>query len=76
MSTRLQIQGKRIHNLILYENQTSESGKLNGVGKIFPDCFNLNKYSLITTIHFIINDVEASRSFTLIDLRNVESIID
>ena len=29
----------------------------------FHICFNLNKYSLITTIHFIINDVEASQSF-------------
>ena len=28
----------------------------------FQICFNLNKYSLITAIHFIINDVEASQS--------------
>ena len=38
----------------------SKSGKLNGVGKIFPDLFDLNKYSLITGIHFIIDDVQAS----------------
>ena len=38
----------------------SKSGKLNGVGKIFPDLFDLNKYTLITTIHFIYVDVEAS----------------
>ena len=41
----------------------SKLGKLNGVGKIFPHLFDLNKYSLITTIHFIIDDVEASQSF-------------
>jgi hypothetical protein len=41
----------------------SKSGKLNGVGKIFPDLFDLNKYTLITTIHFMVDDVEASWSF-------------
>ena len=40
-----------------------KSGKLNGVGKIFLDLFNLYKYTLITTIHFVIDDVEASQSF-------------
>ena len=39
ISTRLQVQGKGIQSLILYDNQTSKSGKLNGVGKIFPDLF-------------------------------------
>ena len=37
----------------------SKSGKLNVASKIFPDLFDLNKYTLITTIHFIIDDVEA-----------------
>jgi hypothetical protein len=41
----------------------SKSGKLNGVGKIFPDLFDLNKYTLITTIHFMVDNVEASWSF-------------
>ena len=41
----------------------SKSGKLNGVGKIFLDLFDMSKYPLITTIHFIIDDVEASQSF-------------
>ena len=38
----------------------SKSGKLNAVGKIFLDLFDLSKYPLITTIHFMIGDVEAS----------------
>ena len=41
----------------------SKSGKLNGVGKIFLDLFDLNKYTLITTIHFMIYDVESSRYY-------------
>jgi hypothetical protein len=41
----------------------SKQGKLNGVGKIFPDLFDLNKYTHITTIHFMIDDVEASQYF-------------
>ena len=41
----------------------SKSSKLNGVGKIFLDLFNLYKYTLITTIHFMTDDVEASQSF-------------
>ena len=41
----------------------SKLGKLNGVGKIFPNLFDLNKYTLITTIHFMVDDVEASQSF-------------
>ena len=39
ISTRLQVRGKGIQSLILYDNQTSKSGKLNGVGKIFLDLF-------------------------------------
>ena len=42
---------------------TSKSGKLNGVGKIFPYLFDLNKYSFLIAIHFIIDDVEASHPF-------------
>ena len=34
-------------------------GKLNGVGKIFVDLFDLCKYPLITKIHLMIDDVEA-----------------
>ena len=44
----------------------SKSGKLNGASKIFLDLFDLNKYNLITTIHFIIDDVEASQCLQLI----------
>ena len=40
----------------------SKQGKLNGVGKIFLDLFNVHKYTLITTIHFMVDDVEASQS--------------
>ena len=39
---------------------SSKSGKLNGVGKIFLDLFDMYKYALITTIHIIIDDVEVS----------------
>ena len=41
----------------------SNKGKLNGVGKIFLDLFDMNKYTLITTIHSRIDDVEASYFF-------------
>jgi hypothetical protein len=41
----------------------SKSGKLNEVGKIFLDLFDMYKYTLITTIHFMIDDVEAIRYF-------------
>ena len=41
----------------------SKQGRLNGVSKIFPYLFELNKYTLITSIHFMIDDVEASQSF-------------
>ena len=39
---------------------SSKLGKLNGVGKIFLDLIDLNKYTLITIIHFMVDDVEAS----------------
>ena len=38
----------------------SKSGKLNEIGKIFP---NLNKYTLTNTISCMIDDVEAIQSF-------------
>lgn len=41
----------------------SKLGKLNRVGKIFLDLFDLHKYTIITTIHFMIDDVESSQSF-------------
>jgi hypothetical protein len=41
----------------------SKSRKLNGVGKIFLDLSDLPKYHLITTIHFMVDDIETSQSF-------------
>jgi uncharacterized membrane protein len=41
----------------------SKSRKLNGVGKIFLGLFDMYKYIIITTIHFMVDDIEASRSF-------------
>ena len=41
----------------------SISGKLNGVNKIYSYMFDLNKYTPITVIHFMIDDVEASQFF-------------
>ena len=41
----------------------SKSRKLNGVGKIFQDLFDLHNYTLIITIHFMIDDAEASQYF-------------
>ena len=41
----------------------SKIGKLNGVYKIILDLFNLSKNPLITTIHFMIDNFEASRYF-------------
>ena len=38
----------------------NKSGKLNGVGNIFLHLFNLDKYTLITSIHFMIDNVEVS----------------
>jgi hypothetical protein len=52
---------KPLHSVTI--EHSSILGKLNGVGKIFPDLFDMNKYTLITTIHFMVDDVEASRSF-------------
>lgn len=41
----------------------SKLRKLNEVGNIFRYLFDLDKYSLITAIHFIIDDVEECQSF-------------
>ena len=40
----------------------SKQGKSNGVGKIFLDLFDPHKYTLITAIYFMVDDVEASQS--------------
>jgi hypothetical protein len=40
----------------------SKLGKLNGIGKICLDLFDLSKYPFITTIHFMIEFVKASQS--------------
>ena len=39
----------------------SKQGKLNRDGKIFLDLFDVHKYTLITTIHFMVDEVEASQ---------------
>jgi hypothetical protein len=41
----------------------SKLGKLNEIGKIFPDFFDLNKYTLTTTMSCMIDDVKAIQSF-------------
>ena len=46
--------------MLLHFEHPSKSGKLIGVSKIFPDLVDLNKYTLITIIHFMIDDVKAS----------------
>ena len=38
----------------------SKSGKLNEDGEIFLYLFDMHKYTLITIIHFMIDDIEAS----------------
>ena len=48
---------KPLHSVTI--EHLSKSGKLNEIGKIFPDLFDLNKYTLATTISRIIDDVEA-----------------
>ena len=39
-----------------------KQGKLNGVGKIFLDSFDLHKYTLINAIHFMVGEVEFTQS--------------
>ena len=41
----------------------SKSGKLNEVGKIFLDLFDLNTYTLTTMISCMIDDVESIQYF-------------
>ena len=48
---------KPLHSVTI--EHSSKSGKLNEVGKIFPDLFDLNKYTLTITISCMIDDVEA-----------------
>ena len=50
-----------LHSMMI--EHPSKQGKLNGVGNIFPDLFDMYKYTLITNIHFMIDDVEDSQSF-------------
>ena len=47
-----------VHSMTI--KHLSKQGKLNGVGKIFLDLIDLHKYTLITAIHFMVDDVEAS----------------
>jgi hypothetical protein len=47
---------KPLHSVTI--EHPSKSGKLNEVGKIFLDLFELNKYTLTTTISCMIDDVE------------------
>ena len=38
----------------------SKQGKSNGVGNIFPNLFEPRKYTLITVIYFMVDDVDSS----------------
>lgn len=49
---------KPLHSVTI--EHPSKSGKLNEIGKIFPD---LNKYTLTPTISYMIDDFEAIQSF-------------
>ena len=48
---------KPLHSVTI--EHPSKSRKLNEVAKIFPVFFDLNKYTLTTTISYMIDDVEA-----------------
>ena len=52
---------KPLHSITI--EHPSKSRKLNEVGKIFPDLFDLNKYTLTTTLSCMIDDVETIQSF-------------
>jgi hypothetical protein len=52
---------KPLHSITI--ERLSKSGKLNDIGKIFPDLFDLKKNTLTTTISCMIDDVEAIQSF-------------
>ena len=49
---------KPLHSVTI--EHPSKSGNLNGVGKIFLDLFDLNKYNPINTISFMIDNIKAS----------------
>ena len=51
---------KLLHSVTI--EHLSKLGKLNEVGKIFPDLFDLNKYTLTTVIFCMIDDVDAIQS--------------
>ena len=52
---------KPLHSVTI--EHSSKSRKLNEVGNIFLDLFDLNKYTLTTTISYMIDDVEAIHCF-------------
>ena len=52
---------KPLHSITI--EHLSKLGKLNGVDKFFPYFFDLNKYNVITTISFMIDDDEDSQSY-------------
>ena len=62
-----------LHSMIM--EHPSKSRKLNGVGKIYVDLFDLHKYTLITTIHFMVDDVEIVSLFNLMYLKRLEFLI-
>ena len=55
---------KPLHSVTI--EHPSKSRKLNEVGNIFPYLFYLNKYTVITTITCMIDDVESSQCFQTI----------
>ena len=61
-ATSLREKDAMLTHLVTIEH-LSKSRKFNGVGYIFPYLFDLNKYIIITTIHFMVDDFEASQSF-------------
>ena len=52
---------KPLHSVTI--EHPSKPGKLNGVSKIFLELVDLNMYTLITIIYFMIDDVKASQYF-------------
>ena len=46
---------KPLHSVTI--EHPSKSGRLNEIGKIFPNLFDLNNYTLITTIQFMVDDI-------------------
>ena len=56
-----EIIARLLHSIII--KHLTKLGKLNEIGRIFPDLFDLNKYTLTTTISSMIDDVESIHSF-------------